>query len=162
MLKASGSPRLAIGSLAVIAVFAAVLAWLTDAVTLQGERTIYTVECDGGRWDGQACTGRLVAGDRYRFRALRSHGEVLFWRVGAAETSARLPGCDIRDGRNWKCPPGADAAMSITLEMAHGEAVRDGASPTRAFHAVPKWRWLLLRRGLPAGSAATDGSGLPD
>jgi len=27
------------------------VAWATDWVTLQGERTIYTVECVAGRWD---------------------------------------------------------------------------------------------------------------
>lgn len=148
-----------LGAGAVIGVIAGVLAWVTDSVTLQGERTIYTVECREGQWTAAgSCTGRLVTGDRYRFRALRAHNEVLFWRAGVQENSGRLTGCSIRDGRNWTCPPGADAARSITLEMDHGEAVRDPQSVTRPFHSVPKWRWVLLRWGGPAGSTANAGT----
>lgn len=145
---------------AVIGVIGCLLAWFTDSVTLQGERTIYTVECRDGSWDaaGSTCSGRLVAGERFRFRALRAHSEVLFWRAGVNENSGRLAGCTIQDGRNWKCPPGADAARSITLEMDHGEAVRDAQSPTRPFHAVPKWRWVALRWGLPGGTTANAGT----
>jgi len=124
-------------------VLAAIGAWLNDFITLQGERTIYTVNCVGGEWKGDECTGRLVAGDRHRFRALRVHREVLFWRVGVQENSGRLMDCEIQDGRNWRCPPGPDAARSITLVMDHGEAVP--GTGTLPLHAVPKWRWLFLR-----------------
>jgi hypothetical protein len=55
--------------IATLAVLAA-MAWASDTVTLQGERTIYTVECRQGGWQGQHCSGRLAAGDRFRFRAL--------------------------------------------------------------------------------------------
>jgi hypothetical protein len=130
-------------------VLAIVGAWLNDFITLQGERTIYTVDCVGGAWEGDTCTGRLVAGDRYRFRALRVHSEVLFWRVGVKEASARLENCEIQDGRNWTCPAGADAARSITLVMDHGEAVASAAGATLPLHAVPKWRWLFLRWTAP-------------
>jgi len=148
-----------LGGGAVVFTIGCLLAWITDSVTLQGERTIYTVECRDGAWDASgACTGKLVPGMRYRFRALRSHNEVLFWRVGVNENSGRLTDCAIRDGRNWKCPPGSDAARSITLQMNGGEAVHDPQSPTHAFHAVHKWRWIALRWGLLAGSTADAGT----
>ena len=148
-----------LGGAAVIGAIGFALAWVTDSVTMQGERTIYTVDCQDGAWDAAGrCSGKLVPGDRYRFRALRSHSEVLFWRPGIAENSGRLTDCRIVDGRNWKCPPGPDAPRSITLEMARGEAVREAGAVTRAFHAVPKWRWLAIRWGLPAGSTADAGA----
>jgi hypothetical protein len=130
-------------------VLAAVGAWLNDFITLQGERTIYTVDCVDGKWEGETCTGRQVAGPRYRFRALRIHQEVLFWRVGVQEKSGRMTDCDIQDGRNWRCPANGDAARSVTLVMDHGEAV-PGAG-TLPLHAVPKWRWLVLRWGAMFG-----------
>ena len=43
---------------------------------MQGERTIYTVECQAGSWNGDRCSGQLVAGPRYRYRALPPHSEV--------------------------------------------------------------------------------------
>ena len=133
-----------IGLFALLAV-AGLFAWLNDFITLQGERTIYTAECEGGRWNGEACTGRVLAGARFRFRALRPHKEVLFWRAGSTEPSGRLFECDIQDGRNWRCPPGTDSTRSITLVMDHGEAVPGPAGATLPFHAVPKWEWLYLR-----------------
>ena len=128
--------------------------WLTDFVTVQGERTIYTVNCQGGEWQGQRCTGRLVAADRYRFRALRRRSEVLFWRLREPEPSGRFGECRIADGRNWICPASADAARSITLAMDHGRAVHDESGRARPFRGVTKWRWLLLDWGMYGGNSA--------
>jgi hypothetical protein len=126
-----------------VAVF---VAWANDAMTLQAERTVYTVACQGGGWEGERCTGKLVASDRYRFRALKAHSEVLFWVAGSsAEPSGRLSPCEIKDGRNWSCKPSAEAARTITLKMVRGRAVPDPSANTRPFHAISKWRWLLLR-----------------
>ena len=122
--------------------------WCSDFVTMQGERTVYTVECRNGAWLGDHCTGKLVAGDRYRYRALKPHSEVIFWTVGAKEPSGKFGECTIRDGRNWLCKANADAPRSITLQMAEGAPVAGPANVTRAFRAVSKWRWLLLQRGL--------------
>lgn len=124
--------------------------WAADFVTLEGERTIYTVACEQGEWKDDHCTGRLVAAARHRFRALRPHREVLYWVVGSPQPSGRFDGCQIRDGRNWICQ--GPSGTSITREMRMGEAVHDPAAT--AFHAVPKWRWMLLRLGLPVGSSA--------
>lgn len=132
----------------------AFLSWASDFVTLQGERTIYTVQCADGTWRGQTCTGRLVPDGRVRFRALRAHREVVFWSAGVRETSGRLTGCEIEDGRNWRCAAAADAAGTITLAMTRGCAVHETAADILDFHAVAKWRWFLLRTRLPIGHIA--------
>jgi hypothetical protein len=131
------------------------LAWSEDFITLQGECTVYTVACQQGVWIGQRCTGKLAAAERYRFRALKTRGEVLFWTLGVPEPSGRFSDCVIRDGRNWSCKPSADASRTVTREIAHGRPVADSSGFTRPLHAVTKWRWWLLRRGLSLGSEAS-------
>jgi hypothetical protein len=128
-------------------------AWASDFVTMQGERTIYTVDCRNGVWEGDRCSGQVSAGARYRYRALKPHGEVIFWTVGTKEPSGKFSECTIQDGRNWLCQVCPDAARSITLQMSQGMPVHAaGEAPvTRPFRAVPKWRWLLLQRGFTAG-----------
>ncbi len=130
--------------------------WVSDQITLQGERTIYTIDCRDGAWQGPHCTGRLVTADRFRFRALKAHREVIFWTVGDTAPSGKFSDCDIKDGRNWLCKPNADAARTITLQMSKGLAVPDSSGKTRAFRAVAKWRWFCLDWGLPIGSDADD------
>jgi hypothetical protein len=134
----------------VILVLAALVfaAWASDFITMQGERTVYTVECHNGVWAADLCSGNLVAGHRYRYRALKPHNEVIFWTVGTKERSGKFDECAITDGRNWVCQPGSDAPRSITLEMSGGAAVPGPAGVTLPFRAVSKWRWLLLGRGL--------------
>jgi hypothetical protein len=146
----------------VIAVLAVLgfAAWASDFVTMQGERTIYTVDCVHGAWQVDHCNGQLTAGARYRYRALKPHGEVVFWTVGSSEPSGKFSDCVIQDGRNWICKVCPDAARSITLQMAQGLPV-PAAQVTRPFRAVTKWRWLLLQRGfttdrdVPIVAAAT-------
>lgn len=138
----------------VVLVFLAVMMWLSDFVTLQGETTVYTVACAGGQWVGPRCTGKLAPGLRYRFRALRVHEEVLFWTPGTRETSGKFSNCNIQDGRNWTCPASTEAAGTITLQMERGRAVHDTSGKAKPFQAVLKWRWLLLRAGLYAGDTA--------
>lgn len=138
----------------VIALLAALgfAAWASDFVTMQGERTVYTVDCSGGTWQGDRCSGQVKAGARYRYRALKPHNEVIFWTVGSKEPSGKFEDCNIQDGRNWVCKVCADASRSITLQMAHGEPVpMAAATPTKPFRAVSKWRWLLLQRGYTVG-----------
>jgi hypothetical protein len=125
-------------------------AWASDFVTMQGERTVYTVDCVRGAWQGDHCNGQLTAGSRYRYRALKPHGEVVFWTVGSPEPSGKFNDCVIQDGRNWVCKVCPDAARSITLQMAQGLPVAAAGQVTRPFRAVSKWRWLLLQRGLTA------------
>lgn len=129
-------------------------AWLTDFVTIQGESTIYTVSCRNGEWRGETCTGQLAPADRFRFRALPRRQEVLFWTLGKAEPSGRFTGCQVEDGRNWTCPPSADAARTITLSLVQGRAMHDATGRTQGFRAVYKWRWMLLGWGVPMGRSA--------
>jgi hypothetical protein len=119
--------------------------WTTDKISIQGERTIYTVDCLNGTWNGNQCGGLLAAGPRFRYRALKAHAEVLFWILGEQEPSGKLTGCEIQDGRNWSCPVSADAAKSLTLTLSGGEAVHDSAWPTRPFHATSKVHWWFLK-----------------
>jgi len=135
------------------------IAWATDFITADGESTVYTVECNRGVWQGKRCTGKLVAAERYRFRALKPHGEVLFWIVGSSEPSGKFTQCAIRGGRNWACKANADASRTITLEMSHGHPVVNPAANTRPFHAVSKLRWALLKiRPTLSSASSTEGS----
>lgn len=122
--------------------------WGTDRITLQNERTVYTVDCLKGVWEGNRCSGELAAGSRYRYRALKNRGEVLFWVLGSPEPSSKLSNCVIQDGRNWTCPAGPDAAKSITLALVKGQPTRSPAWPTRPFYSVSKLNWTLLKAGL--------------
>jgi hypothetical protein len=134
-----------------VAALCGALAWATDYITLQGECTVYTAECKQGTWKDDRCTGKLAAAERYRFRTLKAHGEVLFWIVGSAEPSGRFTQCEIKDGRNWACKANVDAPRSITLAMSKGRPVNDAAANTRHFHAVSKVKWLLLKYGIVFG-----------
>jgi hypothetical protein len=70
-------------------VVAAGLIWSSDQITLQGERTIYTVTCEGGTWTGAKCSGRLAAGPRYGFRSSKLRREVTYWVVDRRRPPAR-------------------------------------------------------------------------
>jgi hypothetical protein len=134
----------------------ALYGWATDKVAWQGECTVYTARCDRGNWQSNQCTGKLLAGERYRFRVLRPHHEVLFWTAGSTEPSGKYTDCDIEDRRNWTCKANADAARTITLQMVAGHPVPDAGGRTLAFHSIEKWRWWLLRLGIPGGREAID------
>ena len=130
--------------------------WAADIVTLQGERTIYTARCQGGTWVGDRCTGNLAAAERFRFRALRAHGEVFFWNVGvASDPTGKLTQCVVADGRNWSCKPNAVGPKAITLEMQRGRPVRDSNGNTRSVYPVSKLKWTLLGYGISWGDTAT-------
>jgi hypothetical protein len=135
-----------------IGVFFLVLAaaiWSTDSVTLQNERTIYTADCIKGEWRSNKCSGKMLAGSRYRYRAFKARSEVIFWIAGSDEPSRKLVKCKISDGRNWNCPvPNNDAGNSVTLGMKHGLAVNNREWPTRPLHPVSKVFWYMLIMGL--------------
>jgi hypothetical protein len=122
----------------------ATFVWATDSVTLQGERTIYTAKCVGGAWVEDRCNGKLEAAKRYRFRALKSKGEVVYWIAGSEEPSGKLSSCAIQDGRNWTCKETPGEPSAVAREMRQGFAVLTAGSAA-SFRAVQKWRWFLLR-----------------
>ena len=47
---------------AVIVIALGVALWASDKITWEGERTIHTVRCEQGNWEGLACKGKMVAG----------------------------------------------------------------------------------------------------
>lgn len=126
----------------------AMLMWASDKITLKGEHTIYTVECRNGSWQGWRCTGRLVAGDRYRFRASRSRQEVILWIAGSRRPSGRFTDCVVKDRDNWTCNANPDQPPTITHALVGGRPYSSGSGFTVPFRAVRKWKWWVLRSGL--------------
>lgn len=129
----------------VLCIVFGILLWTTDAITLQGEWTIYTAECLHGAWAGNVCMGQIVASDRYRFHASQGDKEVLFWINGASNPSGRLKQCSIIDGRNWTCQTNAEGVKSITLQLRQDIPGHSTAANTRPFHDVSKFKWVLLK-----------------
>jgi hypothetical protein len=134
--------------LAALLLFAAVI-WLSDRITLQGERTIYTVDCAGGAWEGTRCNGRLVSGDRYAFRASPRRHEVIYWKRGSADPSGTYSDCTVVDRDNWSCNVRVDQKAAIAYEMKNGRPTGGGPGLTLPFHDVPKWKWWALQLGIP-------------
>ena len=137
------------------ALFAFVLLiWASDHITLQGERTIYTVNCEGGRWEGARCTGSLAPAQRYAFRASATRGEVIYWTRGSTEPSGKYSGCRVVDRDNWTCTLQADQTPAAAFEMKKGRPTRSGDQRVIVFHDVPKWKWWLLSLGVRVFSEA--------
>ena len=133
----------------VLLLIAGTLIWASDQITLQGQRTIYTVDCVNGSWDAKRCTGQLVAGNRYRFRASKARQEVVFWVAGSNEPSGKYADCTVKDRGNWSCTVAEGQPASITNEMANNSPTRKDAGTATPVRAVPKWKWWVLRTGLP-------------
>ena len=131
----------------VVGGLAAVL-WASDKITYEGERTVYTVRCDRGEWDGLQCRGTMVAADRYRFRASVVKQEVLYWVVGSPAPSGKFAQCKVRDRGNWACPDTVGQPQTIAHEMVNGRPKRDGTDRDLPFRAVPKWVWWVLNSGV--------------
>ena len=121
--------------------------WASDRVTLQGERTIYTVHCEPDVWEDARCTGRLAPGDRYAFRASALRGEVVYWIRGSTEPSGRYADCKVVDRDNWICSIASGQKASIAFEMKKGRPTRVYDGKVIPFHDVPKWKWWLLKFG---------------
>lgn len=134
-------------ALAAVAV-AGMLLWASDQVTLQGERTIYTVDCAGGTWNGATCSGRLVPGKRYAFRASKTRHEVLYWIRGSEAPSGKYSDCTVANRDNWSCNvTTAPAAPTIAFDMVKGQPTRVGSGLVLPYHSVPKWKWWLMDAG---------------
>ena len=144
-------------SVVVVIVLVAALLWGSDRITLQGERTIYTVTCDHGTWDGDACSGKLVADKRYAFRASKLRREVLYWVRGSDAPSGMYRDCEVSDRDNWKCSaPAGVSPTTIAFEMARGRPAPADGGQVLPFHAVPKWKWWLMDVGVGVFTDAGD------
>jgi len=104
-----------------VAVPIGLLAWASDEITLQGQPTVYTVNFERGEWDGSRCTGKLVPGSRYRYKAAGTQGRDL---LGCRRIvlSGRLSDCTVRDPGNWFCNGAEADLLSITREMSNDRA----------------------------------------
>ena len=134
--------------------------WASDQITLQGERTLYTVTCEQGVWEELRCTGRLAAGDLHRFLVSRNRNEVVFWISGSRVPSGKYTDCTVIDRDNWTCNVGANEQPAIVRELSYGRPTLSGSGLTVPFHAVAKWKWWALHAGLPGFVKADFGSGV--
>jgi hypothetical protein len=134
-------------TLVVIAALAAFI-WSTDRITFQGERTVYTVTCDGGAWVDNHCTNKLAAGARYTFRASRSRQEVLYWIVGSNTPSGRYGNCRVENRGNWSCTVESEQPRTIAVEMRNDKPIRISDGSPQALYTVPKWKWWAIKYGL--------------
>jgi len=146
--------KIVVGALIGLGVVAGTI-WVSDQVTLEGERTVYLVECRDGQWEELRRTGKLVAGPQHRFRASRSRQEVLFWVPGSKEPSGKYTDCHVKDRGNWTCNTRVDQKPAIAYEMVDDRPTRGGTGLTQPFHAIQKWKWWVLRAGIPAFSEAS-------
>ena len=144
----------------VIVIGLGVFIWASDRITMEGERTVYTVKCEQGAWEGLHCTGNIVAGDRHRFRSSRSRKEVVYWIAGSPLPSGKFTDCQITDRDQWLCQPRAGDIPTITHEMSDGRPARHLEGTDTPFHAVNKWKWWALDMGLPLFSNADFNSNL--
>ena len=128
--------------------------WASDRVTYQGERTVFTVACRDGTWDGLRCSGRMVAGDRYRFRASRSRQEVLYWIVGSSAPSGKFGDCRVENRGNWSCNVLTSSPPTIAHEMNDNRPANFVPGLDLPYPAVAKWKWALLDAGIQVFSVA--------
>jgi len=130
--------------------------WATDRITLQGERTIFTVKCNGGAWQGRRCTGTMVPGEQYAFRASHTRNEVVYWVRWSNAPSGKFTDCMVKDRDNWTCNVQLDQNPALTFEMAKGKPTRGVQGIAMPFHNVSKWKWWALDMGIHAFSEADD------
>ena len=127
-------------------------AWASDFITMQGERTVYTVECRGGTWQDDHCSGNVVAGNRYRYRALKPHNEVIFWKVGVERP--------LRQVRRLRHPGRPQLGLQAgqrrgALDHAGDVGGRTGARTSRRDAAVSRRLEVALAAPRTAASRAT-------
>jgi len=129
----------------------AAIVWASDRVTVQGERVLYGVDCDG-QWRDLACVGKLKPGARYAFRASPRRREVIAWTIGSERPSRTYSGCQVVGRDQWSCPVRTSAGSDATLTMSkHGlQCAPAPAAP--AARVIAKWKWYLLGLGVDAFS----------
>jgi hypothetical protein len=137
-----------------LVVVLSVAVWASDRISYDGERTIYTVHCENGAWDGLRCNGKLTAAERYRFRASKSKQEVLYWIVGSPVPSGKYTNCAVKDRGNWSCKVGIDQPPTIAFAIIDDRPISTDTGPVLPFYAVRKWKWWLLRVGVRISNKA--------
>jgi len=128
-------------AMAVLLVLAAVQAWMSDFVTMEGRWTVYTGICSDG---AVPCRSADRAGPRIRFQAHKQRSAVEYRLLGPDRREGMLSACSIVDARNWSCPPSAAAAAHMPPSVLDGRATPSDLLP---YAIVSKPRWLWLRIG---------------
>jgi hypothetical protein len=131
----------------VLAAVAGVAMWASDQITLQGERTLFSVKCEGGAWVGNHCTGKLVRGERYAFRVSKTRQEVIYWVRGAIVPSGKYDHCRVENRDNWQCELQTGENPAITRELHNGRPPVAAGSPIDAIHGVSKAKWYAMTFG---------------
>ena len=118
---------------------AALQAWLSDFLTMEGRWTVYTASCSDG---AVPCRSADRAGPRIRFQAHKDTGAVQYRLMGTPARDGVLSGCSIVDARNWSCPTSEAAAARVPPSILDGHATPTEHLP---YAIVSKPRWWLLR-----------------
>jgi hypothetical protein len=139
-----------------VVVVIATLIWGSDRITLQGERTIYTVDCAQGVWEGNRCTGALTAGPRYAFRASVRRHEVIYWIRDSTAPSGKYSDCTVKNRDNWSCNVEVGQPPAVAYEMHDGRPTRGSIGLSMTFHDVPKWKWWAISYGIGHFTEASD------
>ena len=126
-----------------------VVFWASDSITLQGERTLFGVNCEQGEWQGTHCAGKLVPGKRYAFRASTTRQEVAYWVRGSKEPSGKYTHCHVVNRDNWQCELQAGEAPGVTRELEDGRPAPSASPTSDAIHGVSKWKWYGVGFGIP-------------
>lgn len=145
--------RFLLSALGVGLALVAVQVWLADCITPQGSWTLYSAHCQSGEWQGDRCGGQLVAAPRYRMRIDRASSQVAVTDLKTRAPAGTLTQCDIQDGRNWACRSAAPGTAAVVERIRYGRPEPAPQLP-EGDRAVAKWRWMLMRAGLPAGQRA--------
>jgi hypothetical protein len=145
--------RLVLTGIAGMLSLVTVQVWVNDCITPQGSWTLYSAHCHAGAWQGDRCAGRLVAASRYRMRIDRNQAEVAVVNATTKAPAGTLTRCDIQDGRNWTCQSAAPGTVAVVRRLRYGQPESTPRLPD-GDRVVAKWRWMLMRVGLPAGIRA--------
>ena len=127
--------------MAVLLVAAAVQAWMSDFVTLEGRWTVYTATCSDG---AMPCRRPDKPGAKIRFTPRKNTGALEYRVLEARERTGSLNACSVVDARNWSCPPSVAAAASMPASVLDGHATPNDSLP---YAIVSKSRWMMLHVG---------------
>jgi len=127
----------------------AIALWASDQITLQGERTLYSANCERNAWVGSHCVSKLVPAKRYAFRGSTTRQEVTYWIRGSKEPSGKYTRCHVVNRDNWRCELQPGEESTVLRELEGGRPVASASSTIGTIHGVSKWKWFGMTLGIP-------------